>query len=153
MPRRLQAETGFLIAGMIIAALSIGFAFYAITASSETPHIPGNEHLLIFTRPAQSSRAPASTTTIGLAPVRQVEADPVVTGSVGKRVPSPSARLENYVLLQIFGDRALLRGGGGLILAGPGTVLPGAGTVSGIEQRGGGWVVSTSAGLILSRQN
>lgn len=147
MPRRLQAESGLLLLGMLIAALSIGFAVYAITASSDTPSIPGNEHLLIFTRPAQSTRPPDGALAARPA-THPTEVDPIVTGSIARRPLASSERIKGYVLLQIFGDRALLQCDSGLILAGPGAALPGAGTVSGMEQRQGGWVVVTSVGII-----
>ena len=127
----------------------------SIQTSGEAPTIPGNEHLLIFTRPAQSARLPLSDT-IAKLKENPIDTDPITTGSIGRAAARPSerptARITAYALLQIFGDRALLQGPEGLLLAGPGTVLRHGGTVAGIAQRDGKWVVSTSAGIITAER-
>lgn len=136
--------------GIGVAALSLAFAIRTIGAGDGTPSISGNEHLLIFTRPAMRTADAA----LPHAPKLREEgpADPVVTGSIAPRdragrVP-PAGIAGGYRLVQVFGDRAIVDGPNGLTIVVEGAKLADGALVLGLEESGGRWRVRTSKGLI-----
>ena len=165
-------ETGLVTLGCGIALLSAAFGAYSVLTSADAPQISGNEHLLIFARPAgfakematpattsaTTAASPIATTPIAATPIAAtpIEADPIVTGSIGTPKTTMPVRtttreertVVRYRLHGIFHGKALLQGADGFIMAGIGSSLPEAGLIMAVEARKEGWVVVTSGGII-----
>jgi vacuolar-type H+-ATPase subunit H len=78
--------------------------------------------------------------------------DPGVSYEPTGSIDRPRAPLRGYWLVEVQGGVAIIDGRDGPQQVAPGDFLPGAGRVQRIERRGQGWVVVTSAGIIVGDQ-
>ena len=159
-----KPETALILMGCSAAALSACFGIYSVAMSQRSPTISGNEHLLIFTRPALARQSEPAALAANQETINPLETDPITTGSIRAKRPlavpvdsedqsakaqhQPRKPIPNFTLRGIFNGKALLQGPDGFVMAGPGTYVRGAGTIRLIEPTRTGWAVTTSEGRI-----
>ena len=61
--------------------------------------------------------------------------------------------VQGWVLRRVYDGAALIEGRDGIIEVEPGIVAPGLGRIEGIKRQDGRWVVVTSRGLVVGRNN
>ena len=162
--------------GLATAALSTSFALYMVVRGPAEPYLHGTPDFGVFAHlkprthtavagialPAGIARSDGPSETTSVSDPR-TGVDFTSTGSVsvatpldrtpvpptGKAAVSPnSAPLPSFILRDVFDGKALVESRNALSLVAPGSVLDGAGEVMSIERRDGGWVVTTTRGVI-----
>jgi hypothetical protein len=149
---RLTVEHGVFLTGVLLACASASFAAHRIATNTGVPSVqpilpPGE--LMAWKRgivPAQD---------------REPDLDPTTTGSIPASSPrsvdasdlAPTESVsQDYVLIDIAEDGAVVQGPAGTRRVRVGTVLPGIGRITGIHRIGSEWVIATSASVIRARR-
>jgi hypothetical protein len=156
--------------GVTIAGASASFAAYMIVTAPGPG--PGSKDFGVFAHFDRRNIQPTATAAVlpqstppldvALAPPPAGGIDPEPTGSIKpdgapddrmSTVPRTAATtpLRDFVVRDVFGNKALIEHRQKLSLVRPGSILDGAGKVLAIERRGDSWVVTTAAGVIGGR--
>jgi hypothetical protein len=149
---RLTVEHGVFLTGVLLACASATFAAHRIATNTGVPSVqailpPGE--LMVWKR--------------GVVPAyeREPDLDPTTTGSLpatwapspgGPEPVSTDGAAQDYVLIEVADDGALVQGPAGTRRVRVGAVLPGVGRITGIQRSGGEWVIVTAATVIRARR-
>ncbi len=147
---RASTSEGMLgIAGCAIACASGSFGLY-MNMHGPISSQPVSSYFTVFAQLSQSGRAEAA---VKPSVVTGDDIDPVVTGSIARRVPSPvdggRPVIANMLLRQIDGNNALVEVNDSLAVYKLGDLIPGAGRLVAMTRQGGRPALETSKGLIL----
>ena len=148
------------VAGCAMAFASGSFALYTNLHGPLGGHEP-SPYFTVFAQLSPRNHAAPVASAAALAPVVGVadDIDPVVTGSIQRRMPTSSTAsatppderpiLANMLLRQIDGDNALVEINDSLVVFKIGDMIPGAGRLKAMTRQGGRPALETSKGLIV----
>ena len=149
---RLTAEHGVFLTGVFLACASATFAAHRIATNTGVPSVqtvlpPGE--LMAWKRG------------IVRADEREADLDPTTTGSLppaaprnadaDAAAPTPSI-MQDYELVDVAEDAAMVQGPAGMRRVRVGAVLPGVGRITAIQRVAGEWVVVTAGSTIRARR-
>lgn len=158
--RAFTSESMLGVAGCAMAVASGSFALYTNLHGPLGGHQPSS-YFTVFAQMGPRAHATPVAPAAALASVVGItdDIDPVVTGSITQRTPTPVAVatgvnddrpvLANMLLRQIDGDTALVEVNDSLVVYKIGDVIPGAGRLKAMTRRGGRPALETSKGLIV----